>query len=106
VTASSISSTSTRRSVARNGKIVRLINKFPDPPNKDVGEGLDTARQKMHALGLVAPVVTEQGDHVVVFIRHERLASHEEQIIEYCSNSARSRTGRRETSLARGQRTP
>ena len=24
---------------ARNGTIVRLINKFPDPPNKDVGEG-------------------------------------------------------------------
>lgn len=28
---------------ARNGNIVRLINKFPDPPNKDVGEGLNTA---------------------------------------------------------------
>src|SRR5262249_9408175 len=28
---------------ARNGILVRLINKFPDPPNKDVGEGLNTA---------------------------------------------------------------
>lgn len=24
---------------ARNPKIVRLINKFPEAPNKDVGEG-------------------------------------------------------------------
>lgn len=24
---------------ARNGAIVRIINKFPNPPNKDVGEG-------------------------------------------------------------------
>jgi len=28
---------------ARNGNLVRVINKFPDPPNKDVGEGLNTA---------------------------------------------------------------
>lgn len=28
---------------ARNPKIVRLINKFPGAPNKDVGEGLNTA---------------------------------------------------------------
>jgi ATP-dependent DNA helicase RecG len=32
---------------ARNPKIVRLINKFPNPPNKDVGEGLNTAFQAM-----------------------------------------------------------
>jgi ATP-dependent DNA helicase RecG len=25
---------------SRNGTIVRLVNKFPNPPNKDVGEGL------------------------------------------------------------------
>jgi ATP-dependent DNA helicase RecG len=28
---------------ARNPKVVRLISKFPSPPNKDVGEGLNTA---------------------------------------------------------------
>lgn len=37
---------------ARNGAIVRLLNKFPDPPNRDVGEGLNTAFEKMHSLGL------------------------------------------------------
>jgi ATP-dependent DNA helicase RecG len=28
---------------SRNGAVVRYINKFPDAPNKDVGEGLNTA---------------------------------------------------------------
>jgi ATP-dependent DNA helicase RecG len=32
-----------RERFARNGNIVRVINKFPDPPNKDVDEGLNTA---------------------------------------------------------------
>ena len=36
---------------ARNGAIVRLLNKFPNPPNRDVGEGLNTAFEKMHQLG-------------------------------------------------------
>ncbi len=68
---------------ARNGKIVRLINKFPNPPNKDVGEGLNTAFQKMQELGLKPPELDEDGNRVVVRIRHERLASYEEQIIDY-----------------------
>ena len=29
---------------ARNGAIVRLLNKCPNPPNKDVGEGLNTVQ--------------------------------------------------------------
>src|SRR5439155_7726349 len=32
---------------SRNGVIVRWINKFPDPPNKGVGEGLRTAIEAM-----------------------------------------------------------
>jgi ATP-dependent DNA helicase RecG len=42
---------------ARNGVIVRLINKFPNPPNKDVGEGLNTAFQAMRKMKLKDPVV-------------------------------------------------
>lgn len=68
---------------ARNGKIVRLVNKFPDPPNKDVGEGLNTAYQKMRDIGLKPPLIREEGNHVIVYIRHERLASYEEQILDY-----------------------
>jgi ATP-dependent DNA helicase RecG len=71
---------------ARNGAIVRLINKFPDPPNKDVGEGLNTAFQAMRALRLKDPVIEERQNSVTVFIRHERLASPEEAILAYFSD--------------------
>lgn len=58
---------------ARNGMVVRLINKFPDPPNKDVGEGLVTAFRAMRQLRLKDPVIRENGASVTVEIRHERL---------------------------------
>jgi ATP-dependent DNA helicase RecG len=45
---------------SRNGVIVRLINKFPDPPNKDVGEGLNTAFAAMKMLKL-APTRDQPG---------------------------------------------
>jgi ATP-dependent DNA helicase RecG len=68
---------------ARNGAIVRLLNKFPDAPNKDVGEGLNTAFEAMHNLGLKEPGITEKDNAVVVVIKHEPLASPEEAIMEY-----------------------
>jgi ATP-dependent DNA helicase RecG len=68
---------------ARNGSLVRILNKFPDPPNKDVGEGLDTAFRAMTDLGLKAPVAAERENSVLVSIRHERLASPEEAIMDY-----------------------
>ncbi len=55
---------------ARNPKIVRLINKFPDAPNKDVGEGLNTAFEAMNKLRLKAPEIIELENSVVVYIRH------------------------------------
>jgi ATP-dependent DNA helicase RecG len=68
---------------ARNGSIVRWINKFPDPPNKDVGEGLRTAFEAMRSLKLKPPEIAEADNAVIVLIRHERLASPEEMILEY-----------------------
>jgi ATP-dependent DNA helicase RecG len=68
---------------ARNGAIVRLLNKFPDPPNKDVGEGLNTAFEKMHNLGLKEPKIEERDSDVLVTIRHEALASPEQAIMKY-----------------------
>ena len=44
---------------ARNPKIVRLINKFPNPPNKDVGEGLNTAFKAMKELRLKQPEIID-----------------------------------------------
>ena len=72
---------------ARNGGVVRWINKFPNPPNKDVGEGLRTAFDAMRSLKLKPPEITEAANAVVVSIRHERLASPEEMILEYLQNN-------------------
>lgn len=71
---------------ARNGNLVRIINKFPNPPNKDVGEGLNTAFEAMRNLRLKDPVVVEHDNSVVVHIKHEKLASAEDIIMEYLDN--------------------
>lgn len=68
---------------ARNPKLVRLINKFPDAPNKDVGEGLNTAFEAMNKLRLKAPEIRELENSVLIAIKHEKLASPEEIVIEY-----------------------
>lgn len=68
---------------ARNPTIVRLINKFPNAPNKDVGEGLNTAFAAMTRLRLKLPVIEEKDNSVLVTIKHEKLASPEEIVVEY-----------------------
>jgi ATP-dependent DNA helicase RecG len=68
---------------SRNGAIVRMINKFPNPPNKDVGEGLNTAFAAMKKLQLKDPEILELDNSVLVNIRHERLGSPEELIMTY-----------------------
>jgi len=70
----------------RNGAIVRLINKFPEAPNKDIGEGLNTAFEAMTRLRLKVPVIVENENSVIVYIRHEKLASVESAIMEYLAN--------------------
>jgi ATP-dependent DNA helicase RecG len=71
---------------ARNGALVRLINKFPNPPNKDVGEGLNTAFDAMKRLRLRPPVLEELNNSVVVYIRHEALATPEQTVMDYLEN--------------------
>jgi ATP-dependent DNA helicase RecG len=68
---------------ARNPSIVRLINKFPNPPNKDVGEGLNTAFESMRNLKLKPPEIAQQNGYVKVILRHEPLATPEEAILVY-----------------------
>lgn len=68
---------------ARNPALVRLINKFPNPPNKDVGEGLNTAFESMRNLKLKSPEISQESGYVKVILRHEALASPEEAILLY-----------------------
>lgn len=68
---------------ARNPKMVRIINKFPDPPNKDVGEGLNTAFEAMEKLRLKPPIIEERDNSVLVVLRHESLGSPEQLVMDY-----------------------
>ena len=67
---------------ARNPKIVRIINKFPTPPNKDVGEGLNTAFRAMKELRLREPEIIQKDNAVLVILRHESLDSPAVQIVQ------------------------
>lgn len=78
---------------ARNGMLVRLINKFPNPPNKDVGEGMNTAFKAMQKLRLKPPVITEPENSVLVDIRHDPMASPEESVMDYLANHAEIKNG-------------
>ena len=68
---------------SRNPKIIRLISKFPSPPNKDAGEGLNTAFRAMRDMHLSTPVIEETDNSVIVIVKHERLADAESLVIEY-----------------------
>lgn len=86
---------------ARNPKIVRLINKFPEAPNKDVGEGLNTAFEAMVKLRLKEPIIKENDNSVLVIIKHEKLASPEELVVDYLlkNDSITNRIGRNITGI-------
>ena len=73
----------TKTQFARNPKLVRLINKFKEPPNKDVGEGLRTTFEAMDKLRLKKPLIEERESSVVVILRHEGLGSPEQLVMEY-----------------------
>lgn len=86
---------------ARNGTVVRLINRFPNPPNMDVGEGLNTAFQAMAALRLQYPEISETEDRVRVVVKHESLASPEQAIMNHVRKhgSINNGTARRVTGI-------
>lgn len=73
---------------SRNPKIVRTLARYKNPPNKDLGEGLNTAFQKMKEWKLSAPRLFEDGNYVRVIISHNPLASPEELVLEFLNNHA------------------
>lgn len=73
---------------SRNSKIVRNLARYPNPPNKDLGEGLNTAFQKMKEWRLKAPEILEDGNYVRVTIPHIPLAAPTEAILEFLQSHA------------------
>lgn len=72
---------------SRNSKIVRCLARYRTPPNKDLGEGLNTAFQKMKEWKLQNPKLREENNYVVVTIAHAPLATPEELISEYLASN-------------------
>jgi ATP-dependent DNA helicase RecG len=68
---------------SRNSKIVRCLNRYKDAPNKDMGEGLNTAFQKMKEWKLKPPVIEEDGNYIKVTIRHAPRALPAEAILAW-----------------------
>lgn len=86
----------------RNGALVRLVNKFPAPPNKDAGEGFNTAFKAMQKLRLRPPLIRETENTILVRIAHDPLASTEESVMDYLQNhdDVTNRTARELTGIA------
>lgn len=74
---------------SRNPKIVRTLRRYPDAPNQDLGEGLNTAYQKMQDRRLKPPIIEILNNYVKVTIEHSPLASPEEAVIAFLKNSNR-----------------
>jgi ATP-dependent DNA helicase RecG len=72
---------------SRNSKIVRALARYPNPPNKDLGEGLNTAFQRMKEWRLREPEIVEDGNYVRVTIPHIPLAAPTEAILEFLTKS-------------------
>ena len=68
---------------SRNPKIVRTLNRYKNAPNKDLGEGLNTAFQKMKEFGLKEPIITEEGNYLKVVLPHLPLAAPTVAIMEF-----------------------
>jgi len=73
----------TKDRFARNPTIVRMLNRYPDPPNKDMGEGLQTVMKSMAAAKLQPPSFSLEGNYFTVRLRHTPLARPQEIVMEY-----------------------
>lgn len=72
---------------SRNPNVVRMLHNLPDPVNHDIGEGLDTAKNELKKAGLVDPIFYEKENAFIVTIKHQKLASVEDVILQYFSEN-------------------
>lgn len=67
---------------SRNPNLVRMLHNLPNPVNHDIGEGLDTARNVLKKVGLIPPIIEQLDNAVKVTIKHQKLASLEDEILK------------------------
>lgn len=72
---------------SRNPNVVRMLHNLPNPVNHDIGEGLDTAKNELKKAGLVDPVFSEKENAFIVTIKHKKIASLEDVILQYFADN-------------------
>jgi ATP-dependent DNA helicase RecG len=72
--------------LSRNPKIVRTLNRYKNAPNKDLGEGLNTAFQRMKDWKLKPPEIKIENNYVIVTLPHVPLANPSQLILEFLEN--------------------
>ncbi|WP_417383558.1 ATP-binding protein [Gimesia sp.] len=75
---------------SRNPNIVRMLHNLPDPVNHDIGEGLDTAKNELKKAGLIAPAFEEKENSFLVTIKHQKIASIEDVVLNYLQENPKS----------------
>lgn len=73
---------------SRNPKLVRTLARCKNPPNKNLGEGLNTTFKKMLEWGLKKPRISEHVQDGKVTLPHARLAAPTELILEFLENNS------------------
>lgn len=54
---------------SRNPKMVRALARYPDAPNKDMGEGVNTVFEKMKRFGYIDPIISDKNNYVTVILK-------------------------------------
>lgn len=83
----------------RNPTIVRLLSKYPDALNKDIGDGIKTVRRRMKQAKLAEPEFTPLNASFLVTLKHTPLARPQEIVLRYLANQANEEVT---NSIARG----
>jgi ATP-dependent DNA helicase RecG len=68
---------------SRNPKLVRLLSKYNSMPNKDLGEGMNTAFQRMRDFGLVDPVIKQDDNYVIVTLHYRHNKNPEHLVLDF-----------------------
>lgn len=68
---------------SRNPNLVRMLHNLPNPVNHDIGEGLDTAKNELKKVGLIAPAFEEKENSFLVTIKHQKIASIDDVVMKY-----------------------
>ena len=72
---------------SRNPKLVRMLAKYPNAVNKDLGEGINTVYQRMREAGFVDPELREDGVNLYVTLKRVPSNNHVDVVLKFVDQS-------------------